>query len=100
MATLDDRIAALPQELQDIILEFTLDSLLDVPSSGIVTITLWQKPPVSLQISRALWTKFATRYYGGRTFKVHSLRDTRCSIYHDLTEPRQQKSSASCASTG
>ncbi|KAI5362817.1 hypothetical protein Slin15195_G101980 [Septoria linicola] len=61
--TLDDRIQDLPQELQDIILEFTLES-----PSATVLLTKDYKPPGPLAISRKTRAKAATSYYNNSAF--------------------------------
>lgn len=60
--TLDNRVQALPQELQDSILDLTIgihDSFCTMAIDG------KYKSPLGLQISRATRAKFANHYYGG-----------------------------------
>lgn len=66
--TLDDRIQALPRELQDAILEawITIDSTTEI------TITESYKPPSQLHVSRSIRTSFATAYYAHTTFILHT----------------------------
>ncbi|KAK4618052.1 hypothetical protein CLAFUW4_11949 [Fulvia fulva] len=68
MATLDSRIASLPQELQDIILDFTLSAT--NPLTGRAEIAHDHRPPLSLQINRTLRSKFAAHYYSTTIFTV------------------------------
>lgn len=60
---LSRRIQALPQELQDIILDFVLS----VPPNddGVVYISDAYKPPTGLQLNRKIRARFAKAYYGG-----------------------------------
>lgn len=64
--TLEQRIQALPQELQDNILDFTL---LDPPS--VVRIKAWyQKPPWQLSVNRRTRALVARHYYSFSTFQL------------------------------
>ena len=58
MPDLDDQIQALPQELQDIILDFV------VTTSRVVQIDMFYKPPVGLHLSKFLREKTAKSFYG------------------------------------
>lgn len=63
--SLDDRIQALPQELQDGIVE----AFLAVDSSATVKISPNYKPPMQLQVNRRLRSIFAKTYYSNSTFQ-------------------------------
>ena len=63
--TLNDRIQALPQELQDIIRDYTLD----YPTTPIAIMMSYDyRPPINLQINRAIRSTFASTYYTNTTF--------------------------------
>lgn len=58
MPDLDDQIQALPQELQDIILDFV------VATPRVVDIDVRYRPPVGLHICKAIRAKTAKSFYG------------------------------------
>jgi hypothetical protein len=62
---LDSRIQALPQELQDAILEHT-DAFHILPTT---CVTQQYKPPVALQLNRKLRAKFVAEYYSATIFE-------------------------------
>lgn len=79
LAQYDSRIRALPQELQDIILDYTIFSQ---PSlNNIIPITRQYKPPLGLQVNRHTRARFAKAYYGGSIFHVGSPKHPRMRLY-------------------
>lgn len=65
---LSRRIQALPQELQDAILDFTIS--MDIPGNDAIHITKKYKPPLGLQLVRKIRDRFAKQYYSGAIFQV------------------------------
>lgn len=70
--TLDARIQALPQELQDTILSFT--DAFHIPDTQNPRRKRY-KPPVALQLNRKLRAKFAQEYYSSVIFEGFGLFD-------------------------
>lgn len=84
MVSLDDRMQALPQELQDMIFECTLTTHATTPST--VVLTPAHRPPRELQINRKTRAAFASTYYSTTTFRVQLNSVPRLRVR--LQEPR------------
>ncbi|KAK4613493.1 hypothetical protein CLAFUW4_09469 [Fulvia fulva] len=72
--TLEQRVKALPQELQDLIYGFTFEQ----PDPTTITIDANFRPPVNLQINKAIRKSFAALYYSKFIFcsdDIHSLQN-------------------------
>lgn len=65
---LNEKIQALPQELQDAMLGFTIS--VDLPDNEPIRITKKYQPPLGLQLDRKTRDRFANQYYSGAVFQV------------------------------
>ncbi|KAK4618206.1 hypothetical protein CLAFUW4_12074 [Fulvia fulva] len=92
MDELRGRIQGLPQELYDMIRDFTLT--LDTSENGNITINRDYKPPVQLQIDSATRNKIAQEYYANTTFTFFKLHDGEalCIKWLDSLSPEARTS--------
>lgn len=68
LESLDKKIQALPQELQDLILDFKI--AVNPNDEGVILVTEDYKPPVGLQLNRKIRASFAAKYYSGAIFQL------------------------------
>ncbi|KAF7187446.1 hypothetical protein HII31_11186 [Pseudocercospora fuligena] len=73
---LEERIQALPRELQDMILAFTIA----VPTGEIIDISFEYEIPIGLQINRKLRNRNLRQYFGTNSFLWHSENSY---LFHD-----------------
>ena len=78
--SIEDRIQALPQELQDVILDVTI-GLYDPPRT--VELDAHYKSPLGLQVNRATRASFVKHYYQGG-FMFHSGIRNVVEDFHNL----------------
>ncbi|KJX92527.1 hypothetical protein TI39_contig5842g00023 [Zymoseptoria brevis] len=68
-----EHIQALPQELQDMVFDWTMRATIDTPDSAhgkVVTIDADYKPPLALQINRKQRDISASEYYANTVFFI------------------------------
>ncbi|EME78669.1 uncharacterized protein MYCFIDRAFT_209035 [Pseudocercospora fijiensis CIRAD86] len=75
---LDERIQILPQELQDIIFDFTLSP----NSDRVIAVTSNYRAPSQLQISRKSRDVAAARYYSSNAFTFTTGKNTRQEVFY------------------
>ncbi|KAF7191728.1 hypothetical protein HII31_06773 [Pseudocercospora fuligena] len=84
--TIEDRIKTVPQELKDVILEFTLLASLKPSDQNVVSITRHYKPPWQISINHVTREPICQAFYGLSIFRVNATRFPQPWLRHESHE--------------